>query len=101
MEQELEMARDIQLGIMPTDFAAAAADGAFEIFAILQPAREVGGDLYDFFCMSPKTLSLVVADVSGKGAGAALFMAREKCDPFAHSTSSGTEWTPASSRGSR
>jgi sigma-B regulation protein RsbU (phosphoserine phosphatase) len=46
------------------------------IFASLYPAREVGGDLYDFFYIDPGTLCVVVADVSDKGAGAALFMVR-------------------------
>lgn len=78
MERELEMAREIQLNMVPTDFAAAGAERAVEIFATLQPAREVGGDLYDFFWVTPECLCLVVADVSDKGAGAALFMARAK-----------------------
>jgi sigma-B regulation protein RsbU (phosphoserine phosphatase) len=49
-----------------------------EIFATLLPARQVGGDLYDFFWSDPATLAFVVADVSDKGAPAALFMARAK-----------------------
>ncbi len=78
MEKELEMAREIQLSMVPTEFSAPTAERPLEIFALLQPAREVGGDLYDFFWVSPERLCLVVADVSDKGAGAALFMARTK-----------------------
>jgi sigma-B regulation protein RsbU (phosphoserine phosphatase) len=78
MEQELEMAREIQLSMVPTDFESVAAGRPFEVFATLQPAREVGGDLYDFFWVTTDRLCLIVADVSDKGAGAALFMARAK-----------------------
>ena len=78
MEQELETAREIQLSMVPTEFAAPTVERPLEIFATLQPAREVGGDLYDFFWVNPERLCLVVADVSDKGAGAALFMARAK-----------------------
>jgi sigma-B regulation protein RsbU (phosphoserine phosphatase) len=72
------MAREIQLSMLPTDFESVAAGRPFEVFATLQPAREVGGDLYDFFWVTPDRLCLIVADVSDKGAGAALFMARVK-----------------------
>jgi len=78
MEKELETAREIQLSMVPIEFAAPTAERPLEIFATLLPAREVGGDLYDFFWLSPERLCLVVADVSDKGAGAALFMARAK-----------------------
>ena len=78
MEQELETAREIQLSMVPTAFPAPTTERPLEIFATLQPAREVGGDLYDFFWVTPERLCLVVADVSDKGAGAALFMARAK-----------------------
>ncbi len=78
MEQELETAREIQLSMVPAEFPAPTPERPLEIFATLQPAREVGGDLYDFFWVSPVRLCLVVADVSDKGAGAALFMARAK-----------------------
>ena len=50
----------------------------WNIHAVLHPARQVGGDLYDFFLFDPQTLCLLVADVSGKGVAAALFMARAK-----------------------
>ena len=77
MERELELARAIQLSMVPTDFSIAGPQG-LELYATLQPAYEVGGDLYDFFWMTPERMCLVVADVSDKGASAALFMARAK-----------------------
>jgi sigma-B regulation protein RsbU (phosphoserine phosphatase) len=64
--------------MVPTDFSAPTPGRPVEVFATLQPAREVGGDLYDFFWVPPDRLCLIVADVSDKGAGAALFMARAK-----------------------
>jgi len=78
IEAELESARRIQLSMVPRDFPAPTAEAPVEIFASLRPARQVGGDLYDFFQIRPGTLCLVVADVSDKGAAAALFMARTK-----------------------
>jgi sigma-B regulation protein RsbU (phosphoserine phosphatase) len=73
IQAELESAREIQLGMVPIDFPAAGA--LVEVFARLEPAREVGGDLYDFFYLDHDTLCFVIADVSEKGAPAALFMA--------------------------
>ena len=78
IEHELEAAREIQLGMVPSDFPAPTRDAPVELFAALHPARQVGGDLYDFFYRDPQTLCLVIADVSDKGAPAALFMARTK-----------------------
>jgi sigma-B regulation protein RsbU (phosphoserine phosphatase) len=73
IQAELDSAREIQLGMVPIDFPAAGA--VVEVFARLEPAREVGGDLYDFFYLDPETLCFVIADVCDKGAPAALFMA--------------------------
>ena len=73
IQAELESAREIQLGMVPIDFPDAGA--VVEVFARLEPAREVGGDLYDFFYLDADTLCFVIADVSDKGAPAALFMA--------------------------
>jgi sigma-B regulation protein RsbU (phosphoserine phosphatase) len=78
IEAELESARKIQLSMVPRDFPAPTAEAPVEVFASLHPARQVGGDLYDFFQIRPGTLCLVVADVSDKGAAAALFMSRTK-----------------------
>jgi sigma-B regulation protein RsbU (phosphoserine phosphatase) len=78
MERELASAREIQLGVVPRDFPPATPSRPVEIYATLQPARQVGGDLYDFFWSDAQTLCFVVADVSDKGAPAALFMAHAK-----------------------
>ena len=78
IEAELAWARQIQLDMVPRDFPEVTPQGAVDVFAVLQPARQVGGDLYDFFYRDPETLCLVIADVSDKGAPAALCMARTK-----------------------
>jgi len=78
MERELASAREIQLAMVPTVFPAPGPDHPVEIFATLEPARQVGGDLYDVFTLDAGRLGFLVADVSDKGAPAALFMARTK-----------------------
>ena len=78
LERELRSAREIQLAMVPTAFPEPTPERPVEIFATLEPARQVGGDLYDFFRIEDGTLCFVVADVSDKGAPAALFMARTK-----------------------
>jgi sigma-B regulation protein RsbU (phosphoserine phosphatase) len=78
IEGELALAREIQLSMVPTAFPAPTTTHPVEIHATLQPARQVGGDLYDFFWSDTRTLCFVIADVSDKGAPAALFMARTK-----------------------
>lgn len=75
IESELKIAHDIQMGIIPKTFPAFPDEEAFDIFASIVPAREVGGDLYDFFFLDEDHLCFVVGDVSGKGVPAALFMA--------------------------
>lgn len=70
-ESELNIARNIQLGMVPTDFPRM---DSVELFARLIPAREVGGDLYDY-CVRDGVLYFAVGDVSGKGVPAALLMA--------------------------
>ncbi|MCP4268467.1 MAG: SpoIIE family protein phosphatase [Candidatus Brocadiaceae bacterium] len=74
MKSELRIAHDIQMNIMPVDFPPFPDKPEIDIHAILKPAKEVGGDFYDFFFISPDRLCLVVGDVSGKGVPAALFM---------------------------
>lgn len=74
-EAELDIARDIQLSAVPHDFAAQAARG-LDVSGFMRPAREVGGDFYDVFDLSPASTALVVGDVSGKGVPASLFMMR-------------------------
>ena len=78
LERELMAAREVQLSMVPSEFPPADAGHPVEIFGTLQPAREIGGDLYDFFWRDASTLCFVVADVSDKGAPAALFMARTR-----------------------
>jgi phosphoserine phosphatase RsbU/P len=78
VENELSKAREIQLEMMPAEFPAAPPPAHLDVHAALIPAREVGGDLYDYFYSDPDTLCIAIADVAGKGAPAALFMARTK-----------------------
>ncbi len=75
MESELNVARNIQLGILPKDEDEEnVCDSRLKISALLEPAREVGGDFYDFFPLDKDHVVLQIADVSGKGVPAALFM---------------------------
>jgi len=74
-EKELSIAREIQQSILPSKFPLLKE---FNIYATLIPAKEVGGDLYDFFFIDDKHLCFAIGDVSGKGVSAALFMAIAK-----------------------
>lgn len=75
MESELSVARNIQLGVLPKDEdEESMRDGRHEIAAYLLPAREVGGDFYDFYSLDENHIVISIADVSGKGVPAALFM---------------------------
>lgn len=78
IESELKIARDIQMSILPKIFPAFPDRREFDIFALIEPAKEVGGDFYDFFQMDDTHLCFVIADVSGKGVPASLFMAVTK-----------------------
>jgi phosphoserine phosphatase RsbU/P len=78
IEAELQAAREIQLNMVPKVFPSPTAERPVEVYATLEPARRVGGDLYDFFWGEDERLYFVVADVSDKGTPAALFMARTK-----------------------
>ncbi len=71
---ELNVATQIQASMMPSIFPNFADKPEFEIAAFMQPAKEVGGDFYDFFPVDDDHLAIVMADVSGKGVPAALFM---------------------------
>ncbi len=71
---ELDVARHIQASMLPCIFPAFPERHEFDIFATMTPAKEVGGDFYDFFLVDDDHLALVIADVSGKGVPAALFM---------------------------
>ncbi len=75
---ELDIAAHIQASMLPCIFPAFPEREEFEIFASMTPAKEVGGDFYDFFMVDETHLSFVMADVSGKGVPAALFMVISK-----------------------
>ena len=71
---ELDVARNIQSSMLPCIFPAYPNNIYYDIYATMDPAKEVGGDFYDFFMVDESHLAIVVADVSGKGVPAALFM---------------------------
>ncbi len=78
IESELSIARDIQMGILPQEFPAFPDRAEFDLHAIIEPAKEVGGDLYDYFMIDEHRLFFLIGDVSDKGVPAALFMAVTK-----------------------
>jgi sigma-B regulation protein RsbU (phosphoserine phosphatase) len=78
MEDELNVGREIQMSMLPLTFPAFPERDELDVFATLQPAREVGGDFYDFFFIDENRFCVCVGDVSGKGVPAALFMAVTK-----------------------
>lgn len=71
---ELSIATQIQADMLPSIFPAFPDRPEFDIYATMNPAKEVGGDFYDFFMVDERHLAVVMADVSGKGVPAALFM---------------------------
>ena len=78
MQDELNIGRKIQMSMLRQDFPAYPDRSEFSLAATIMPAREVGGDFYDFFFIDRDRLCLCVGDVSGKGVPAALFMAVSK-----------------------
>ena len=76
IEEDLQLARTIQASALPRNFSFPRVD--FRLYAIMDPAKEVGGDFYDFFFIGPDRLVLVIADVSGKSIPGALFMMQAK-----------------------
>lgn len=78
IEGELSVAHDIQMSILPKMLPPFPHRDEFNLFAVMEPAKEVGGDFYDFFQLDEDHLCLVIADVSGKGVPASLFMAVTK-----------------------
>ncbi|MCQ5128021.1 phosphoserine phosphatase, partial [Blautia producta] len=68
---ELDVATHIQASMLPGIFPAFPNRSEFDIYATMQPAKEVGGDFYDFFLVDQGHLAVVIADVSGKGVPAA------------------------------
>jgi phosphoserine phosphatase RsbU/P len=73
---ELRVAREIQMGMLPHDFASVEAAYGVKFGAVLEPAREVGGDLYGVCAAGPERLVIFLGDVSGKGIPASMFMVR-------------------------
>ncbi len=78
MGGELSAAREIQLGILPDPKHIEGCPDNLDFHAVLEPAREVGGDLYDAFMVDDEQMFFLIGDVSGKGVGASLFMALSK-----------------------
>ena len=74
LDNELKLAADMQAYVLPMDFPPFPDRTEFGLYASMTPAKEVGGDFYDFFLIDKDHLALVIADVSGKGIPAALFM---------------------------
>lgn len=75
---ELDLASNIQTAMLPNMFPAFPEREEFDIYASMEPAKEVGGDFYDFFMLDDDHLAMVIADVSGKGIPAAMFMMASK-----------------------
>ena len=75
MARDLRIAREIQMGILPADLGAATKGTGLEVNAVIEPAREVGGDLYEVVRVADDRVVVALGDVSGKGIPAALFMA--------------------------
>lgn len=78
IESELRIAHDIQMGILPKLFPPFPNRSEVEVYAILEPAKEVGGDFYDFFFVDDRHFCFIIGDVSDKGIPASLFMAVTK-----------------------
>ncbi|MDO4741196.1 MAG: SpoIIE family protein phosphatase, partial [Eubacteriales bacterium] len=78
IDQELEFARQIQLSALPSVFPPYPDRKDFSIFAAMDTAKEVGGDFYDFYMLGDRQLAFLIADVSGKGIPAAMFMMTAK-----------------------
>ena len=74
LDTELSLAKRIQTSMLPCIFPPYPDKTEFDIYALMNPAREIGGDFYDLFLIDDDHLGLVIADVSGKGIPAALFM---------------------------
>jgi len=74
-ERDLRIAREIQMGLLPANLAAQIHGTGLDVHAVLEPARQVGGDLYEVLRLGPDRVLVAIGDVSGKGIPAALFMA--------------------------
>ena len=76
--EEIQLAKEIQLSSLPQVFPPFPDQAVFDIYATMKPAKQVGGDFYDFFYVNKDTVAFTVADVSDKGIPAALFMMKTK-----------------------
>lgn len=90
LQDELEVARALQLAILPTEFPH---HETYQIYARMVPAREMGGDFYDIFEIDDSRLGILVADVSGKGVPAAFFMAVARTELHTLAVQGGTPGT--------
>ena len=98
IDKELEFAKNIQASALPSTFPAFPRRKDFDIFASMNPAKEVGGDFYDFYMTDSDHLNFLIADVSGKGIPAAMFMMRAKTE-LKSLTEAGTEISDVFTRG--
>ena len=89
-QTELNLATDIQASMLPSIFPVFPNRKEFDLHASMDPAKEVGGDFYDFFMIDDDHLGMVIADVSGKGVPAALFMMSSKILIADHALMGGT-----------
>ena len=96
LEGEMEAAKRVQIGMLPA-VSSLPVDNRFGLAAFMEPARQVGGDLYDFFLLTENRLFFLVGDVSGKGMQASLFMALSKalCKSVALRAGDDSNITPA------
>ena len=74
-ERDLRIAREIQMGLLPANVAEQIKGTGLDVHAVLEPARQVGGDLFEVLRLGPDRVLVAIGDVSGKGIPAALFMA--------------------------
>ena len=79
-EEDLLNAKNIQASALPVNFSTVTRSKNIDIFASMTPAKEVGGDFYDFYMTEPDILNILIADVSGKGISGSLFMMRAKAE---------------------
>lgn len=78
LQESLKLSRSIQMGMLSTAFPRFSRNSPVDLYAYMEPAREVSGDFYDFFYLNDKILLIVIGDVSDKGVPAALFMVMVK-----------------------
>lgn len=88
LDSDLALAKAIQMAALPNVFPAFPNHGELDLYACTEPAKEVGGDFYDFYFVGEDKVAICIADVSGKGIPAAMFMMRGK-SMLKHSASTG------------